>query len=412
MARQCAAMVHFQERGSVVFDYGNSLRAEARTAGFDQAFSYPGFVEAYVRPLFCQGIGPFRWAALSGDPADIAATDRAIVELFPENEGLQRWMRMAKERIAFQGLPARICWLGYGERHRAGLRINELVRSGEVTAPIVIGRDHLDSGSVASPYRETEGMRDGSDAIADWPLLNAMLNVASGAAWVASPRRGCRYRPVDPLGRAGRGRRHGRGRVPRRARADERPRDGRDAACRCGVRDRARARAGDRARSAHAPVTVLVIPSWCSGATERCAAIWRSSSLTGGSPGHGGRRCAGRRHPAVAPAADPRTRKRALARLPARAARPCRAHRPGASARRLLDLARGDVRGALALDPDGVRPPARPASARRARPGTRPSASSTTCITSLTARRTRIRTSSPTRSATRRARPASASCCC
>jgi urocanate hydratase len=138
-----------------------------------------------VRPLFCQGIGPFRWAALSGDPADIAATDRAIVELFPENEGLQRWMRMARERIAFQGLPARICWLGYGERHRAGLRINELVRSGEVTAPIVIGRDHLDSGSVASPYRETEGMRDGSDAIADWPLLNAMLNVSSGAAWVA-----------------------------------------------------------------------------------------------------------------------------------------------------------------------------------------------------------------------------------
>ena len=138
-----------------------------------------------MRPLFCQGIGPFRWAALSGDPADIAATDRAIVELFPENEGLQRWMRMAKERIAFQGLPARICWLGYGERHRAGLRINELVRSGEVSAPIVIGRDHLDSGSVASPYRETEGMRDGSDAIADWPLLNAMLNVSSGAAWVA-----------------------------------------------------------------------------------------------------------------------------------------------------------------------------------------------------------------------------------
>jgi urocanate hydratase len=185
MARQCAAMVRFQELGSVVFDYGNSLRAEARTAGFLEAFAYPGFVEAYVRPLFCEGIGPFRWAALSGDPDDIAATDRAIVELFPENEGLQRWMRMAKERIAFQGLPARICWLGYGERHRAGLRINELVRSGEVTAPIVIGRDHLDSGSVASPYRETEGMRDGSDAIADWPLLNAMLNVSSGAAWVA-----------------------------------------------------------------------------------------------------------------------------------------------------------------------------------------------------------------------------------
>ena len=245
--------------------------------------SYPGFVEAYVRPLFCQGIGPFRWAALSGDPADIAATDRAIVELFPENEGLQRWMRMAKERIAFQGLPARICWLGYGERHRAGLRINELVRSGEVTAPIVIGRDHLDSGSVASPYRETEGMRDGSDAIADWPLLNAMLNVSSGAAWVALHHGGGVGigRSIHSR-RAGRGGRHRRGRVPRRARADERPRHGRDAARRRGVRDRARARAGDRARPAHAPVTVLV-PELVLGATRACAAIWRSSSRTGAS---------------------------------------------------------------------------------------------------------------------------------
>jgi urocanate hydratase len=185
MAAHCAAMVEFQERGAEVFDYGNSLRAEARTGGFDQAFAYPGFVEAYVRPLFCTGTGPFRWAALSGDPDDIAATDAAVGALFPENEHLQRWLELARTRIAYQGLPARICWLGYGERHRAGLRFNDLVRSGEVTAPIVIGRDHLDSGSVASPYRETEGMMDGSDAIADWPILNALLGVSSGAAWVA-----------------------------------------------------------------------------------------------------------------------------------------------------------------------------------------------------------------------------------
>ena len=185
MAAHCAAMVEFQERGAEVFDYGNSLRAEARTGGFDQAFAYPGFVEAYVRPLFCTGTGPFRWAALSGDPDDIAATDAAVGALFPENEHLQRWLELARTRIAYQGLPARICWLGYGERHRAGLRFNDLVRSGEVSAPIVIGRDHLDSGSVASPYRETEGMMDGSDAIADWPILNALLGVSSGAAWVA-----------------------------------------------------------------------------------------------------------------------------------------------------------------------------------------------------------------------------------
>ena len=185
MAAHCAAMVEFQERGAEVFDYGNSLRAEARTGGFDEAFAYPGFVEAYVRPLFCTGTGPFRWAALSGDPGDIAATDAAVGALFPENEHLQRWLELARTRIAYQGLPARICWLGYGERHRAGLRFNELVRSGEVSAPIVIGRDHLDSGSVASPYRETEGMMDGSDAIADWPILNALLGVSSGAAWVA-----------------------------------------------------------------------------------------------------------------------------------------------------------------------------------------------------------------------------------
>jgi urocanate hydratase len=185
MARHCAAMVAFQDAGSEVFDYGNNLRTEALAGGFERAFDYPGFVPAYIRPLFCTGTGPFRFAAFSGNPADIAAADAALAELFPENASLQRWLRLAKERIAFQGLPARICWLGYGERHRAGLRLNELVRSGEIEAPVVIGRDHLDSGSVASPYRETEAMQDGSDAIADWPILNAMLNVASGAAWVA-----------------------------------------------------------------------------------------------------------------------------------------------------------------------------------------------------------------------------------
>ncbi len=185
MARHCAAMVAFKDRGAEVFDYGNSLRAEALAGGFERAFAYPGFVPAYIRPLFCRGVGPFRWVALSGDPDDIAATDAAVRELFPDNPRLRRWLAQAPQRIAYQGLPARICWLGYGERHRAGLRFNELVASGEVRAPIVIGRDHLDSGSVASPYRETEAMRDGSDAIADWPVLNALLNVASGAAWVA-----------------------------------------------------------------------------------------------------------------------------------------------------------------------------------------------------------------------------------
>ncbi len=185
IVRHVQAMIAFKERGAEVFDYGNALRTEARNGGLQNAFDYPGFVEAYVRPLFCRGIGPFRWAALSGDPADIAVTDQAMRELFPTNDKLQRWLDGAQERIAFQGLPARICWIGHGERHLAGLRFNELVASGEVSAPIVIGRDHLDCGSVASPYRETEGMRDGSDAIADWPVLNAMLNVASGAAWVA-----------------------------------------------------------------------------------------------------------------------------------------------------------------------------------------------------------------------------------
>jgi urocanate hydratase len=185
MARHCEAMVGFQKEGAEVFDYGNNLRGEAVRGGFVEAFAYPGFVPAYLRPLFCEGKGPFRWVALSGDPADIAATDRAVAGLFPEDRPLQRWLEMARERVAFQGLPARICWLGYGERHQAGLAFNDLVRRGEVSCPIVIGRDHLDSGSVASPYRETEAMADGSDAIADWPILNALLNTASGAAWVA-----------------------------------------------------------------------------------------------------------------------------------------------------------------------------------------------------------------------------------
>jgi len=185
MAVHVEAMVGFQDAGAEVFDYGNSIRAEARTAGYGRAFDFPGFVPAYIRPLFCEGKGPFRWAALSGDPADIAATDQAVLRLFPDNEPLSRWIRMASERVAFQGLPARICWLGYGERDVAGLQFNEMVASGELSAPIVIGRDHLDAGSVASPYRETEGMADGSDAIADWPLLNAMLNTASGASWVS-----------------------------------------------------------------------------------------------------------------------------------------------------------------------------------------------------------------------------------
>ncbi|WP_280454439.1 urocanate hydratase [Nocardia brasiliensis] len=185
MAEHVGAMLGFLDRGAEVFDYGNSLRGEAQLGGCDRAFDFPGFVPAYIRPLFCEGKGPFRWAALSGDPADIAATDRAMLELFPEHESLRRWITMASERVAFQGLPARICWLGYGERHLAGLRFNEMVASGELQAPVVIGRDHLDSGSVASPYRETEAMADGSDAIADWPLLNAMLNTASGASWVS-----------------------------------------------------------------------------------------------------------------------------------------------------------------------------------------------------------------------------------
>ncbi|WP_280500920.1 urocanate hydratase [Nocardia farcinica] len=185
MAKHVEAMVGFLDKGAEVFDYGNSIRDEARKGGYERAFAFPGFVPAYIRPLFEEGLGPFRWAALSGDPKDIAATDRAILELFPENEHLKRWITMAGEKVKFEGLPARICWLGYGERHRAGLKFNEMVASGELSAPVAIGRDHLDSGSVASPYRETEAMADGSDAIADWPLLNALVNTASGASWVS-----------------------------------------------------------------------------------------------------------------------------------------------------------------------------------------------------------------------------------
>ena len=185
MAKHVEAMVGFMDKGAEVFDYGNSIRDEARKGGYDRAFEFPGFIPAYIRPLFCEGKGPFRWAALSGDPKDIARTDQAVLDLFPDNDHLRRWITMAQDRVAFQGLPARICWLGYGERDKAGLAFNELVASGEVSAPIVIGRDHLDCGSVASPYRESEAMLDGSDAIADWPLLNAMINISSGASWVS-----------------------------------------------------------------------------------------------------------------------------------------------------------------------------------------------------------------------------------
>jgi urocanate hydratase len=185
MAKHVEAMVGFMDAGAEVFDYGNSIRDEARLGGFGRAFDFPGFVPAYIRPLFCEGKGPFRWVALSGEPRDIAATDQAVLDLFPDDDKLHRWIRKAQDQVAFQGLPARICWLGYGERDKAGARFNELVADGTIQAPIVIGRDHLDCGSVASPYRETEGMIDGSDAIADWPLINALVNTASGASWVS-----------------------------------------------------------------------------------------------------------------------------------------------------------------------------------------------------------------------------------
>ena len=243
MAAHVRAMVEFQDRGAEVFDYGNSIRDEARKGGYDRAFEFPGFVPAYIRPLFCEGKGPFRWAALSGDPADIAATDRAILELFPDNERLRKWITMAGERVAFQGLPARICWLGYGERHLAGLKFNEMVASGELKAPIVIGRDHLDCGSVASPYRETEAMLDGSDAIADWPLLNALVNTASGATWVSIHHGGGVGMGRSHPRRSGvRRRRHRAGRREDRAGAHQRPGHGRDPPRRRGLRARGRGR--------------------------------------------------------------------------------------------------------------------------------------------------------------------------
>ena len=259
IAAHCAAMVGFLDAGAEVFDYGNSLRAEAELGGFERAFAYPGFVPAYIRPLFCDGKGPFRWVALSGDPADIEATDRAVLEEIPDDEPLRRWIELAEEKITYQGLPARICWAGYGERARLGVRFNELVRSGEVSAPIVIGRDHLDSGSVASPYRETESMADGSDPIADWPLLNALVNTASGASWVS----------IHDGGGVGIGRSLHAGMVcvadgdgsrggEARAGADQRPRDRRDATRGCRIRagDRRRRRAGRAVADAGRRVSV------------------------------------------------------------------------------------------------------------------------------------------------------------
>ena len=257
MARHVEAMVGFLDGGAVVFDYGNNLRAGAETGGLahERAYAYPGFVPAFVRPMFCEGKGPFRWAALSGDPEDIAKTDRAVAELFPEDERLHRWLEMAEERVAFQGLPARICWLGYGERAKAGLRFNEMVASGELSAPIVIGRDHLDSGSVASPYRETEAMKDGSDAIADWPILNALVNTAAGAHWVSVHHGGgvgIGYSIHAGMVVVADGTRE-RGRAAR-TRPDDRPGDRRDAARRRGLRGGARGRGRSRRPAALARV--------------------------------------------------------------------------------------------------------------------------------------------------------------
>jgi len=227
MAEHCRAMVEMQRQGAVVFDYGNNLRSYAREGGFADAFRYPGFVEAFIRDLFCEGRGPFRWVALSGNPQDIYRTDEAVRKLFPEDEALQRWLRLAPSKIRLQGLPARICWLGYGERDKAGLLFNEMVRRGELEAPVVIGRDHLDAGSVASPYRETEGMLDGSDAVADWPLLNFALNAVSGAGWVAFHHGGGVGDGLQPArGSGGGGGRHGRGRRAYRAGPHQRPRNG------------------------------------------------------------------------------------------------------------------------------------------------------------------------------------------
>ncbi len=275
IAAHCAAMVGFLDAGSEVFDYGNSLRAEAKLGGFERAFAYPGFVPAYIRPLFCEGKGPFRWVALSGDEADIAATDRAVLEELPDDDRLARWMAQASERIAFQGLPARICWVGYGERHRLGLRFNEMVRSGELKGPIVIGRDHLDSGSVASPYRETEGMADESDAIADWPLLNALVNTASGASWVSIHHGGgVGHRALDPRRHGLRRRRHRPGGAEARTRAEGRPWDGRDPPRRRGLR--ARGGGGRRARRADPDARRTVSAARSAWWATRCCASARA----------------------------------------------------------------------------------------------------------------------------------------
>ncbi len=272
MAKQVAAMVGFQDAGAEVFDYGNSIRAEAQLGGFERAFEFPGFVPAYIRPQFAEGRGPFRWVALSGDPEDIRKTDEAVKALFPDNAGLVRWLDKAGDKVHFEGLPARICWLGYQERHLAGLKFNEMVASGELAGPIVIGRDHLDAGSVASPYRETEAMADGSDAIADWPLLNALLNTASGASWVS----------IHHGGGVGIGRSIHAGQVTvadgtaarrreARARADQRPRNGRHAARRC----RLRPREGGRARAR--PEGADAVSGTVSCAMSRTSPLERSS---------------------------------------------------------------------------------------------------------------------------------------
>ena len=278
MAAHVAAMVGFLDAGAEVFDYGNSIRGEAELAGYTRAFDFPGFVPAYIRPLFCEGKGPFRWAALSGDPKDIAATDKAILDLFPQNESLARWIKLAGEKVHFQGLPARICWLGYGERHLAGMRFNDLVASGELSAPIVLGRDHLDCGSVASPYRETEAMADGSDAIADWPLLNALVNTASGASWVSIHHGG-----GVGIGRsihAGQvcvadGSEHGRPQA--RAGPHQRPGDGRDQAHRRRLRPGRRGRHPARRPGAH-------------GRPVSFAELWRQLEPIGRDPETGGYR--------------------------------------------------------------------------------------------------------------------------
>ncbi len=289
MARHVEAMVGFMDAGAEVFDYGNSIRDEARKAGYDRAFDFPGFVPAYIRPQFEEGLGPFRWAALSGDPKDIAATDKAILELFPDNEHLKRWITLAGEKVAFEGLPARICWLGYGERHKAGLKFNEMVASGELSAPIVIGRDHLDSGSVASPYRETEAMADGSDAIADWPLLNALVNTASGASWVSIHHGGgVGHGPLHSRRSGDRRRRHRTGRREAGPGADQRPGHGRHPACRRRLRARHRGRRGTRSAHPHAGTLVSFDGLWgsildvgrdaASGGYRRFA--WTTADLT------------------------------------------------------------------------------------------------------------------------------------